>query len=428
MAIRVLAWHRTEHMYRVSPFVDRFALALLAGVAIATLWVNLNPASYYDAIEFRLLTLPLPIWMVASPVILTPMIVVSHGLMALFMAFIFKELWEALVLERSPLAGVGQKRLPVAAVLGGLVGAVVVWLLVSWRIETAAEANFGTGWALPLGSDVVLCYFFGRLAFGRSHPALHLLLLISIAFDIIGLLVTGLAYPATPLRLAWLGLSLASVGLVWQGFARNARPHETERHKRRALQLWPYVLAGLGCWLGVALAGLPPALGLLPLVMVIPHSDRSFGLFAEAEELLHDPLNRFAQALVRPLALVLFGFGLTRGGIDFAGFAPTTLTVLAAFWIGKPLGLMLGVVIAGLFFGALLPEGVRLLHVALIGLISGLGFTVPVLAIDTALPGGAMAEAARLGLAVSLLAGPALLGTQRVRRMLRDRRRRTVGD
>jgi NhaA family Na+:H+ antiporter len=36
----------------------------------------------------------------------------------------------------------------------------------------------------------------------------------------------------------------------------------------------------------------------------------------------------------------------------------------------------------------------------------GMGFTVPVLTLDTALPGGAMQEAARLGLAFSLLAGP----------------------
>ena len=67
----------------------------------------------------------------------------------------------------------------------------------------------------------------------------------------------------------------------------------------------------------------------LPILPVIPHADRAFGLFAEAEELLHDPLNRLAHLLVRPLAVVLFLFGLTRGGIDLQAFAPTTLTVLA---------------------------------------------------------------------------------------------------
>ena len=32
-------------MYRVSPFVRRFAQALLSGMFLATLWVNLAPAS-----------------------------------------------------------------------------------------------------------------------------------------------------------------------------------------------------------------------------------------------------------------------------------------------------------------------------------------------------------------------------------------------
>jgi len=41
-----------------------------------------------------------------------------------------------------------------------------------------------------------------------------------------------------------------------------------------------------------------------------------------------------------------------------------------------------------------------------VALVAGMGFTVPALSLESALPGGGMAEAARLGLALSLLAGP----------------------
>ena len=41
-------------MYRVSPFVRHFAWAFLGGSAVATAWVTLSPASYYDMIEARL--------------------------------------------------------------------------------------------------------------------------------------------------------------------------------------------------------------------------------------------------------------------------------------------------------------------------------------------------------------------------------------
>ena len=401
-------------MYRVSPFVRHFAKALIGGAVLATTWVNIDPSSYYDAIEFRLADLPIPEWTGAPPVTLAPAGLVSGGLMALFMFFIAKELWEALVLERGALAGRARASMPLGAVIGGMIGAVVVWLGFSQVFETAQEAGFGTGWPVPLGSDVVLCYVFGRAVFGRDHPALHLLLLITIAYDILGLLILGLAYPEAELRMIWLLVPLAAMALAWVLHSRLARPDATERQHRRAYALWPYILLGAFSWLGVALSGLPAALGLLPMIPVIPHADRSFGLFAEAEEFLHDPLNRLAHLMVRALPPVLFLFGLTRGGVDFGAFAPTTGTVLAALWLGKPLGLLIGALIAGALTGKLLPGALRRSDLLLIAVLSGTGFTVPVLALDPALPGGAMAEAARLGLALSLLAGPAAIGLARL--------------
>jgi len=403
-------------MYRVSPFVRHFGLALLSGAGLATLWVNADPASYYDAIEFRLADLPLPLWLAPRGLSLTPVTLVSDGLMALFTAFVAKELWEALVLERGALSS-GRARAPLGAVIGGSIGAVLVWLLVSALIETAAEATPGAGWQVPIGSDVVLGYLVARRAFGAGHPALHLLLLMAIGFDITGLVVLGLSDPDIGLRLVWLVLPMAAAAGVWALYGRPPAPGATERDRRRGLHLWPYVIAGLLSFAGVAASGLPPALGLLPVIPAIPHADRSFGLFAEAEEYLHDPLNRLAHLMVRPLAVVLFLFGLTRGGIDLAAFAPTTLSVLAALWIGKPLGLMLGLIGAMAFLGARLPQGIGTRDLLLIAVILAMGFTVPVVALDPALPGGAMTEAARLGLALSLMAGPlALVLARRLRR------------
>ena len=401
-------------MYRVSPFVRHFARALVAGVVLATVWVNLAPNSYYDAIEFRLADLPLPGWMASQGLTVTPMSLVSEGLMALFLFFIGKELWEALVLERGALAGRARLSMPLGAVLGGMIGAVAVWVIATRLFVTAEEATPFVGWTVPLGSDVVLCYVFGRAVFGRDHPALHLLLLITIAFDILGLLLTGLAAPLAVIRPYWLLLPAAALLAAWAGFSRLATAHSTELQHRRAYALWPYLLAGALTWVGVALSGLPPALGLLPLIPVIPHAERSFGLFAEAEEFLSDPLNRLAHLMVHVLPYVLILFGLTRGGVDFAALSPMTGTVLAALWLGKPLGLLIGALSAGAITGRLLPKDLRLSDLLLIAMISGTGFTVPVLAVGLALPGGELAEAARLGLALSLASGPLALLLSRV--------------
>lgn len=408
-------------MYRVSPFVRHFARALIGGVAVATLWVNLAPASYYDAIELRLADLPMPALTGITELTLTPMALVSEGLMALFLFFIGKELWEAVALERGALSDRAERLMPIGAVVGGMLGAALVWTLWSLTFVSAEEAFYATGWprgvTVPYGSDVVLCYVIGRYVFGREHPALHLLLLITIGFDIAGLLASGLANPQAAIRPVWLLLPAIALAVTWATVSRLAHPDASEREHRRAHALWPYLLAGLVCWIGVALSGLPPALGLLPLIPVIPHAERSFGLFAEAEEFLSDPLNRLTHLMVRPLPWILFLFGLTRGGVDFAAFDPSTGSVLAALWLGKPLGVIAGALVAGAITGRLLPRGLRLSDIILIAVICGCGFTVPVLSVGIALPGGEVAEAARLGAALSLCAGPvAILLSRLIRR------------
>jgi Na+:H+ antiporter, NhaA family len=395
-------------MYRVSPFIAAFAWALLGGMALATLWVNLSPANYYDFLEWRLADLPLPTWMAVGEPSLTPLKIVGDVLMAFFMAFIGKELWESLVLERGALSG-RRALVPMGLSIGAMLGAAVLWSLMTDLIETADEAEFATGWVVPLGSDVVLCYLMGRWVFGPGHMALHVILLLTISADIVGLLLLGVSAPDASLRLLWLLLPLfASVG-VWALFGRPPDAAASERRKRRALHLWPYIVASLFSWIGVAASGLPPALGLLPVIPAIAHADRAFGLFAEAEELLHDPLNRLTQMLILPVGIILFLFGLIYGGIDLAAFAPTTLIVLAAMWIGKPIGLVAAWVLFERLAGMHLPHGLVRRDLYLIALIMGIGFTVPTLTLDRALPGGAMQEAARLGFALSMLAAPMAL-------------------
>lgn len=391
-------------MYRVSPFMQRFATSLLLGIAVASVWVNIDPASYYDVIEWRMLELNVLAFFWPNPPNLTPLNLVAELLIPFFMFLIGKELWEAIVLERGALAG-RQAILPVAGAVGAIVGALIVWRVLSWMMDPSDETSLSTGWPMPIGGDVVLAYLFGRLAFDRRSTALHLLMLVVIGLDILGLIVLGLTHPnGGLLRLSWLVLPLIASLCVWWFHARIGTDM-AERVRRRHAALWPYILAGLLSYLGVLAAGLPGALGLLPVIPAIAHADRSFGLFAAAEELLHDPLNRLAHALIHPITGILFIFGLTRGGFDLMAFAPPTLLVLFTYWLGKPLGFLLGCWIARRFAGGKMPQDIGPLTLIRIAVLIGLGFTVPVLALDTALQGGEVAEAARLGLALTFGAG-----------------------
>ena len=402
-------------MYRVSPFMQRFAISLCLGVALATLWVNLAPASYYDMIEWRMSDLAWIKPLFPAPPSLTPLNLVAEALIPLFMFLIGKELWEAIVLERGGLAG-RAAILPLAGALGAALAAVLIWQIMAIWIDPNAETLLRTGWPVPIGGDVVLVYLFGRLTFARTSNALRLLLLVMIALDMMGLILLGLTHPnGGLLRLTWLMLPLAAAlilrrlhgrpsQLALDGRAGDGRAG-SERARRLAMRLWPYVLAGIISYAGVIAAGLPGALGLLPIIPAIAHASRSFGLFAEAEELLTDPLNRLAHALIWPITWILFIFGLTRGGIDMAAFAPPTIMVLAAYWVGKPLGFLAATALVLRWGGAKLPQDCAPAALVRVALLLGIGFTVPVLALDTALDGGEVAEAARLGLAASFAMG-----------------------
>jgi NhaA family Na+:H+ antiporter len=263
---------------------------------------------------------------------------------------------------------------------------------------------------MPFGSDMVLAFFFGRIIFGKGHAALQVLLFMCILDGILGLVIGGLAAPLnSKLRELWLILPLSAAAFGYFQITRPLQdPNMTELRRMRAGRLWPWIVLGLISWIGMSASGMPPALALLPLLPVMPRGDHSFGLFSDAEGLLTDPLNRLSHYLMGPVTVILFLFGLTRGAMDLGAFGPTTWIMLGALWLGKPLGIMAAAA-ALKAAGIAMPNRLTLAEVGYIAGLMAIGLTIPLLALETALPGGAMQEAARLGLGLSLLAGPALV-------------------
>ena len=379
-------------MTPVTPFLSRYAWALLAGGAVATLCVNLSPGTYYDLIETRIATLP-------GGFRLTPEGVVSDFLMAGFVFLIGKELWEAMTSEGRPGPA------PMAAALGGMIGAAALWLILAALFETA-NADGAPGWVVPVGGDVVLAFLFGRILFGPGHRALQLLLFLTCAASIVGLLLAATLTLKGGNGLSWLALPAGAALVGWQGLTRPMqRKGASERVRLRARWLAPWIGLALVSWAGVTLAGLPGCLGFLPLLPALPQSRRSFGLFARAEDFLGDPLSRLANRLHQPMVGVMALFGLMQGGIDLSAVSPTTLVALGAMVVGHPLGVLAG----GALFGGLARRGLTRGDVWRVAALTGIGFTAPALAMSEALPGGIMQEGARLGLALSVLIGPALL-------------------
>ena len=390
-------------MYRVWNFITNYSLLLILGALIALVWANTNPDSYHHFVEFV-------IWDHA-PIghyhdghrTLTLHYLVNDVLMAFFFAIAAKEVWEAVILKNGSLRG-KKAATPLFATAGGMIGPIAVYLGLALALGSETYDAVKNGWAIPTATDIAFSYLVGRMVFGAGHPAVRFLLLLAIADDAAGLIILAIFYPSGELAPEWLLLSLGAAIAVYLLFnwlprrmdrGNQARPSST--FMRKKLGFWPYLIAACASWYGFQEAGIHPALGLLPIVPTIPHADRAFGIFSEAEQYLSDLLNHIEHALKHPVEVVLFFFGLLNAGVEFSAIAAPTWLVLAGLLVGKPIGVLLFGVIGAHILKLGLPQGMRTVDLFVIGCVSAIGFTVSLFVASVAFDAGPVQDAAKMG-------------------------------
>ncbi len=402
-------------MYRVWNFLTQYSVFLIMGAVIALIWANLDYDSYHHFIEMELIKDSI----IGHPHVddeghvhrtLTLHYLINDVLMAFFFAIAGKEVWEAVILENGSLRG-RKAMTPLVATVGGMVGPISVYLGLAYFMGSETYSAVANGWAIPTATDIAFSYLIGRLIFGAGHPAVRFLLLLAIADDAAGLIILAIFYPSSALAPVWLLLSVAAAIGVY--VLANWLPRRLDRGKqdrpnstwvRNKLSFWPYLIAAALSWYGFQQSGIHPALGLLPIVVTIPHADRAFGIFAEAEQHLTDLLNRIEHMLKFPVEIVLFFFGLANAGVLFSSIGDATWLVLAGLFIGKPIGIwVFGTIASGpLRLG--LPEGMRNVDLIVIGFVAAIGFTVSLFIASVAFEAGPVQDAAKMGALFSFFA------------------------
>ncbi|MCI4662409.1 MAG: Na+/H+ antiporter NhaA [Neomegalonema sp.] len=396
--------------YRVWGFLSEYSLLLIIGAAIALIWANLDPHSYHALVDYNLWTNDYVGHLHHGHRELTVHYLVNDVLMAFFFAMAGKEVWEAVALQSGSLRG-KKAMTPLIATIGGIVGPVAVYLGLALVMGTETYQAVRNGWAVPIATDIAFSYLVGRLVFGSGHPAVRFLLLLAIADDAAGLVILAIFYPSGELAPEWLLLSLgAAVGVYllanwlprYLDRGKQFRPNSTFMNK--TINFWPYLIAGCASWYGFQKAGIHPALGLLPIVPTIPHAERAFGVFAEAEKYLTDLLNRIEHGLKVPVEIVLFLFGLMNAGVEFSAIGVATWLVLAGLIIGKPFGIWLLGYIAARPMGLGLPEGMKTTDLFVLGCVAAIGFTVSLFVAAVAFDPGPVQDAAKMGALFSFFA------------------------
>jgi Na+:H+ antiporter, NhaA family len=308
---------------------------------------------------------------------------INDILMALFFAIAGKEVWEAM-LPGGALSDPKKAATPLLATVGGVLGPAAVYMA---GVFLTGRSDLTNGWAVPCATDIAFSYLVARMIFGQGHPAIAFLLLLAIADDAAGLVILAVFYPMKPLVLEWLGLVAAAMA-VGVGF-----------QKLKLHSFWWYLLIpGVASWFAFYKAGIHPALGLLPIIPIMPHAKSDLGIFAREELNRDDTLNAFEHWWKDKIELILGLFGLVNAGVAMTAVGTGTWLVLGGLIIGKPVGILFMTWLAVRVFGLKMSEGMNYRHVATLGMIAAIGFTVALFVSTAAFPvPGATLDSVKMG-------------------------------
>jgi Na+:H+ antiporter, NhaA family len=393
--------------------------ALLLAAAIAALvWSNAATGSYEDfwSTEVRVAVGSLSLEDDLRHV-------VNDLLMAVFFFVVALEVKRELLfgsLRDRSTAGV-----PVAAAVGTMVGAAVVYLVIN------LDGGEPRGWAIPIATDIAFALAVLGVAGHRAPPAARAFLLTLAVVDDLGTIVVIALFFSGGISLGWLG---GAVGLALAVVV-------AQRVHVRHLSVY-VLLAGL-FWIAVFESGVHATIAgvvlgfLTPAVAFYPRQDAGGEIGAQLSEIVRDPTSevseaamwetsRLARESVSPLArmeeqlhpwsayVVLPLFALANAGV-VVSLADLGDALTGQVGLGIALGLVVGAPIGGFLLARALvaatptrlPEGLDWPAVGGIAPLKGIGFTVAifmaVLAFDDDV---ALQEEAKLAILVaSLVAG-----------------------
>lgn len=376
---------------RAKNFAQEFSLPLILGVVLGLVAANVNHHWYEVVVDFH----PLGHGVYLFDHALTIHFIINGMFMCLFFGIAAKEIAES-TLPGGVLNPLRRAINPLAGTLGGIFGPVGLYFLLTWVLyggtdDFAAVAN---GWAIPTATDIALAWLVARVVFGPMHAAVNFLLLLAVADDAIGLVIIAVFYPDPhhPVEPIWLLMVVG--GMVLAYILRRFR-----------VRWWPVYIVGGGAfsWVGLAAAGVEPALALVPIVPFLPHASHHAdndesgssqrraggpphpGAQAAAHH-GHSAMEQFEHQLKVFVDFGLFFFAFANAGVPFTSIGWVTTMVLASLIVGKAIGVTLFSWLASLF-GFPLPPGMGVRHLVVTGVVAGLGLTVALFVAGKAFPG-----------------------------------------
>jgi Na+/H+ antiporter NhaA len=392
------------------------AVVLVGAALVALVWANSPWPRSYESFWTMRLALSL-----SDYVLLTDLRgLVNEGLMTLFFLVVGLEAKRELDLgelrERTRIA------IPVMAALGGMALAVGLYLAIN------AGGAGTSGWGMVMSTDTALALGALALVAPRGAMRLRVFLLTVVVIDDLGALIVIAVVYTEHISLFALAVTLVLfVVLVSLRFAGRWRAPAA-------------VVVGIGIWLAMFESGIDPVIAGLAIGLVTSAYPPARGDLERVTELTRSfreqPTPELAYSAQRSLIstispnerlqyrmhpwtsfVVVPLFALANAGIHLDGSllhdavrSPVTIGVLAAYVVGKPLGIMVAS-----WLGTRRAFGGTRLAVtwpgpAGTGAVAGMGFTVSLLIAGLAFTGGLL-DQAKLGVLAAAVVSPLVAWT-----------------
>ena len=406
------SWRRETPLSRFLRTESGSAAVLLAATVAALVWANVAGASYQSVWRTEL-----SVQVGGSGVAMDLVGWVNSGLMTFF--FFVVGLEARRELDMGELRERRRVVLPLTAGIVGMTVAVLFYLVVN-----AGESS-ARGWGVAMSTDTAFALGMLALIGPRFPERLRAFLLTVVVIDdVVALLVIATVY-STQISVAPLLVAFALFALILVLSRLHVRYGAV------------YLVVGIATWVALHLSGVDPivvglALGLLTYASPAGREDleRATDRFRDFREQPTPELARSARAGLQQAIspnerlqeafhpwtsyVIVPLFALANAGIPIRGDflsqayrSPITLGIIAAYVLGKPLGILAGSWLVTRATAGRLGPPVGWAAVAGGGTIAGIGFTVSLLIATLAFSGRDLEEA-KLGILTAALGAAGL--------------------
>ena len=369
-----------DFLHRESASGVLLLVAALAGLAVAN--------SPWSGTYFSTLSASFDIGSDSIYLKLTTLKVINYALMTIFFFVVGLEIKRELT--SGHLSSFRSAIMPFLGAVGGMLVPAGIYLLIAGR-----EAP--SGWGVPVATDIALAVgLLGMMGTAVAPPLRTFLLGLAVIDDIGAILIIAFIY-STGVEVSWFLFStlavIAIVAIKKLGVTNTAA----------------YVVVGALLWYGLYRSGVHATLAGVILGLLTPNQPKvNPDLHDEVDgsvsviEWLEAKLHPWSSFVIIPIfAFANTGVVITSSSLESALNSPVAWGIFAGLVLGKPLGIVLALVLAKKSNVGDYPAGAGVGQIAATGSAAGIGFTVAIFIANLAFDEKALQDTAVLAVIVA---------------------------